>query len=159
MNLVARYFLFAGGALLALLFAFDAFAPKASADNDASARPQPPSTSPPCASSRTRNGPSASCSTRRSRPLYRLPAAPAPQVALAGPEPTPEISWRKPASARPSPSSCRSAQKQAETPAPRKRKVAAKNRAGQPMRFAQQQMRVAQQSQFGFFGGPTGWTW
>ena len=33
MNLVTRYFLFVGGALLALLFAFDAFAPKASADN------------------------------------------------------------------------------------------------------------------------------
>jgi len=34
---LARYFLFAGGALLALLFAFDAFSPKAVADNSSHA--------------------------------------------------------------------------------------------------------------------------
>jgi hypothetical protein len=39
----------------------------------------------------------------------------------------------------------------------RKRKIA-KHRPAAPMQFAQPQMRVAQQSQFGFFGGPR-WTW
>ena len=89
MNLVARYFLFVGGALLALLFAFDAFAPKASANNTAQTTA------------------SVDKSTLRIRSNQKWPdkivfdtsqativpkAAPAPQVALAGPEPTPEIS-------------------------------------------------------------------
>ena len=48
---VARYFLFVGGVLLALLFALDAFAPQqlAVADNTA------PSTRPWCGSVPTRN--------------------------------------------------------------------------------------------------------
>jgi hypothetical protein len=48
--------------------------------------------------------------------------------------------------------------KKPEPQVQRKRKIA-KIRPAQPMQFGQQpQMRVAQQSQFGFFGGPR-WTW
>ena len=74
-------------------------------------------------------------------------AAPAPQVALAGPEPTPEIS----AKARVRETFAQFVPvepKQAETPVQRKRKVAAKPRSSQPMRFAQQQ-------RYGFFGTNT----
>jgi hypothetical protein len=144
MNLVARYFLFVGGALLALLFVFDAFAPKASANNTSQATA------------------SVDKSTLRIRSNQKWPdkivfdttqativpkAAPAPQVALAGPEPTPEIS----AKARVRETFAQFVPvepKQAETPAPRKRKVA-KVRHSQPMRFAQQQ-------RYGFFG-PSTW--
>ena len=73
-------------------------------------------------------------------------AAPAPQVALAGPEPTPEIS----AQARVRETFAQFVPvepKKAETPVQRKRKVA-KTRSNQPMRFAQQQ-------HYGFFGTNT----
>src|SRR5438445_9232324 len=90
---VARYFLFVGGALLALLFVCDAFAPKAVADNTTQA---------------TANQIAAGVdkSTLRIRSDVKWPerivfdttqptivpkAAPV-QVAVAGPEPTPEIS-------------------------------------------------------------------
>ena len=43
--------------------------------------------------------------------------------------------------------------KKPEPQVQRKRKIA-KSRPAAPMQFAQPQMRVAQQSQFGFFGGP-----
>ena len=68
---VARYFLFVGGALLALLFAFDAFAPNAAADL----------TTHPGAGAgvdksvvrirSSRNGRRPSCSTPASRPSFR----------------------------------------------------------------------------------------
>ena len=144
MNLVARYFLFVGGALLALLFAFDAFAPKASADvtKQASAGVD---------KSIVRIHSNQKWPERivfdTTQPTIVPKAEPAPQVALVGPEPTPEISAK---------SRVRETfaqfvpiePKQAETPTPRKRKVAAKSRASQPMRFAQQQ-------RYGFFGTST----
>ena len=88
MNLVARYFLFVGGALMALLFAFDAFAPKASANNTAQATA------------------SVDKSTLRIRSDQKwperivfdttqptiVPQAATEQVALADPEPAQEIS-------------------------------------------------------------------
>jgi hypothetical protein len=144
MNLVARYFLFVGGALLALLFVFDAFAPKASADNA------------------THAGTGVDKSIVRIHSNQKWPerivfdttqptivpkAAPAPQVALAGPEPTPEIS----AKARVRETFAQFVPvepKQAETPVQRKRKVVAKSRSSQPMRFAQQQ-------RYGWFGTST----
>jgi hypothetical protein len=47
--------------------------------------------------------------------------------------------------------------KKPEPQVQRKRKIA-KIRPAPTMQFGQPQMRVAQQSQFGFFGGPR-WTW
>jgi hypothetical protein len=145
MNLVARYFLFVGGALLALLFAFDAFAPKASADNATHAAAG-------VDKSVVRIHSNQKWPERivfdTTQPTIVPKAAPVPQVALAGPEPTPEIS----AKARVRETFAQFvpvAPKQAETPVQRKRKVAAKSRTSQPMRFAQQQ-------RYGFFG-PSTW--
>jgi hypothetical protein len=145
MNLVARYFLFVGGALMAVLFAFDAFAPKAVADNT------------------TQASASVDKSTLRIRSDQKWPEKivfdttqptivpkpePAPQVALAAPAPAPEIS----AQARVRETFAQFVPvepKKAETPALRKRKIA-KIRSSQP------QLRFAQQQHYGFFG-PSTW--
>jgi hypothetical protein len=139
MNLVARYFLYVGGALVAVLFALDAFSPKAVADNTHAA--------------------SVDKTTLRIQSNQKWPerivfdttqptivpkAAPA-QVALAGPEPAPEISAK--ARVRETFAQFVPVEPKAEAPVQRKRKVA-KARAGQPMRFAQQQ-------RYGFFGTST----
>jgi hypothetical protein len=130
---VARYFLFAGGALIALLFALDAFSPKAVADNTGHANA---------------GVDKATLSIRSdvkwpervvfdtSQPTLVPKAAPAQVVALAGPEPAPEIS----AKARVRETFAQFVPvepKQAETPVQRKRKMV-KARPSQPMRFAQQ---------------------
>ena len=144
MNLVARYFLFVGGALLAGLVAFDAFAPKAAANNTAQATA------------------GVDKSTLRIQSNQKWPekivfdttqativpkAAPVQQAALPGPEPTPEISAK--ARVRETFAQFVPAEPKAEAPVQRKRKVA-KVRHTQPMRFAQQQPR------YGFFG-PNTW--
>jgi hypothetical protein len=146
---VARYFLFAGGALLALLYAFDAFSPKAVADN----------------TSHTSAGVDKATLRIRSNVKWPerivfdtteptiVPKAEPAQVALAGPEPAPEIS----AKARVRETFAQFVPvepKQAETPVQRKRKIA-KIHPSQPMRFSQP-TRVAQQSRYGFFG-PSTW--
>jgi hypothetical protein len=130
---VARYFLFAGGALIALLFALDAFSPKAVADNPGHA-----SAGVEKATLRIRSD--VKWPERivfdTSQPTIVPKAAPAQVVALAGPEPAPEISAK---------SRVRETfaqfvpvePKQAETPVQRKRKIV-KARPSQPMRFAQQ---------------------
>jgi hypothetical protein len=141
---VARYFLFVGGVLLTLLFAFDAFAPKAVADNT------------------THAAAGVDKSTLRIRSDVKWPeriifdttqptivpkAAPT-QVAVAGPEPAPEIS----AQARVRETFAQFVPvepKRAETPVQRKRKIA-KTRSSQPMRFAQQQ-------RYGGFWGTSTW--
>lgn len=138
---VARYFLFVGGALLALLFAIDAFAPKASADNTARATA------------------GVDKSTLRIRSVQKwperivfdtteptiVPQAATEQVALAGPEPAPEVSAK--ARVRETFAQFVPAQPKADAPVQRKRKIA-KTRTSQPMRFAQQQ-------RYGFFGTST----
>jgi hypothetical protein len=140
---VARYFLFAGGALIALLFALDAFSPKAVADNTGRA-----SAGVDKAALRIRSD--VKWPERivfdTTQPTIVPKAAPA-QVALAGPEPAPEIS----AKARVRETFAQFVPvepKQAETPVQRKRKIV-KARPSQPM-------RVAQQSRYGFFG-PGAW--
>jgi hypothetical protein len=142
MNLVGRYFLFVGGALLALLFAFDAFAPKAVADNTTNA-----SAAVDKATLRIQSNQKwpERIVFDTTQPTIVPKAAPV-QVAVAGPEPTPEIS----AKARVRETFAQFVPvepKQAETPVQRKRKVA-KVRLSQPMRFAQQQ-------RYGFWGTST----
>lgn len=147
---VARYFLFAGGALVALLFAFDAFSPKAVADNTSHA-----SAGVDKATLRIRSD--VKWPERvvfdTTQPTIVPKAAPA-QVALASPEPAPEIS----AKARVRETFAQFVPvepKQAEAPAQRKRKIVkarsiqiVKARSIQPMRFAQQ-------SRYGYFGTGT----
>ena len=155
---VARYFLFVGGVLLALLFALDAFAPQqvAVASNSAS------SIDKTVVRIRSDQKPPERVVYDMSLPTIVPPAAKS-QVAAAAPfadisaqarvrdtfaqfvpaEAKKLVNQAEPKQAEPT--------KQAETQAPRKRKVVrvAKTRPTQPMRFAQQQQP---QQHFGFFG-------
>jgi hypothetical protein len=144
MNLVARYFLFVGGALMALLVAFDALAPKASANNTTQAQAAASVDKSTLRIQSNQKWPE-KIVFDTTQPTIVPKAAPAPQVALAGPEPAPEIS----AQARVRETFAQFVPvepKKAETPAQRKRKVA-KARHSQPMRFAQQP--------YGFLGTST----
>jgi hypothetical protein len=154
---VARYFLFAGGALLALLYAFDAFSPKAVADSTSHA-----SAGVDKATLRIRSD--VKWPERivfdTTQPTIVPKAEPA-QVALADPEPAPEISAKarvRETFAQFVPVESKQAEKpvskQAEKPVQRKRKIA-KIRPSQPMGFSQP-TRFAQQSRYGFFG-PSTW--
>ena len=149
---VARYFLFVGGVLLALLLAIDAFVPQQTVVASQAA----PSVDKTVVRIRSdqklpeRVVYDTNLPTIVPSQVAVAPSAPAAAPALA--DATAQARVREtfaqfvPAEA-----------KKAEPQAQRKRKVA-KSRPAAPMQFAQPQMRVAQQSQFGFFGGPR-WTW
>jgi hypothetical protein len=147
---VARYFLYVGGVLLALLFVLDAFAPQEVAGAGHSA--------PGIDKSTVRIHSDQKLPERvvydTSLPTIVPPRAAMVIAAAAPPVPAPDVSAQVrvrdtfaqfvPAEAR-----------KLEPQAPRKRKIA-KARSNPPMRFAQQQ----QQPHFGFFGN-IGWnsTW
>ena len=141
---VARYFLFVGGMLLALLFALDAFAPQQMvvADNTA------PSINKTVARIR-------SDQKWPERVVYDtslatiVPPAAATQIAAA---PVAEVSAQarvRDTFAQFVPAEAKKLEKQPEPQAPRKRKIA-KIRPAQPMRVAQQP-----HFGFGFFGSNT----
>ena len=141
---VARYILFVGGMLLALLFALDAFAPQqmAVADNTA------PSINKTVARIR-------SDQKWPERVVYDtslatiVPPAAATQIAAA---PVAEVSAQarvRDTFAQFVPAEAKKLEKQPEPQAPRKRKIA-KIRPAQPMRVAQQP-----RFGFGFFGSNT----
>ncbi|MBA2400588.1 MAG: hypothetical protein H0V72_18190 [Bradyrhizobium sp.] len=146
---VARYFLFVGSVLLALLFALDAFAPQqvAVASNSA------PSIDKTVVRIRSDQKPPERVVYDMSLPTIVPPAAKA-QVAVAPVAPI--IDTNAQARVRDTfaqfvPAEARKVEKQIEPQAPRKRKVAriAKTRSAQPP------MRFAQQQHFGFFGNNT----
>ena len=142
---VARYFLFVGGVLLALLFAIDAFAPQEAA----------------VASVASNGAPSFDRTTVRITSVQKLPervvydtslptiVPPTATVAAAPPARAPELSAQArvrdtfaqfiPAEAR----------KLDQPQAPKKRRIAKARPSQQPVRLAQQQPH------FGFFGGPS----
>jgi hypothetical protein len=149
---VARYFLFVGGILLALIFAIDGF-------------------SPPQALVASQAASSVDKTVVRIRSDQKLPERVVYDTNLPTIVPAPVMAAR--AVAPPSPPSAdasatdSSAQARArdtfaqfvpaeakpEPQVQRKRKIA-KSRPARPMQTAQQsELRVAQQSQFGFFGG------
>jgi len=149
---VARYFLFIGGILLALIFAIDGF-------------------SPPQAVVASRADSSVDKTVVRIRSDQKLPERVVYDTSLPTIVPAPVLAAR--AVAPPAPASAgasatdSSAQARArdtfaqlvpaeakpEPQVQRKRKIA-KSRLARPMQTTQQpQLRVAQQSQFGFFGG------
>jgi hypothetical protein len=150
---VARYFLFVGGVLLALLLAIDAFVPQQTVVASQAA----PSIDKTVVRIRSDQKPPERVVYDTNIPTIVPPPAVTAQVAVAPSAPavadaTAQARVREtfaqfvPAEA-----------KKAEPQGQRKRKIA-KPRPAAPMQFAQPQMRVAQQSQFGFFGGPR-WTW
>jgi hypothetical protein len=149
---VARYFLFVGGVLLALLFVIDAFAPQEAAVASASA----PSID------KTR---SIDKTTVRIKSAQKLPERvvydtslptivppTATVVAAAATARAPEISAQahvRDTFAQFIPAEARKIEKIDQPQAPKKRKIAKAHPSQQPVRLAQQQPH------FGFFGGPT----
>ena len=151
---VARYFLFVGGVLLALLFALDAFAPQqvAVASNSAS------SIDKTVVRIRSDQKPPERVVYDTSLPTIVPPAAKI-QIAAA---PVADLNAQarvRDTFAQFVPAEAKKLAKQVEPQAPRKRKVVrvAKVRSAQPMRFAQQQQQ--QQQHVGFFGNTWNNTW
>jgi hypothetical protein len=142
---VARYFLFVGGLLLALLVALDAFAPQqvAVASNAA------PSIDKTVVRIRSDQKPPERVVYDTSLPTIVPPAAKA-QIAAVPPVPVVDATAQtrvRDTFAQFVPAEAKKLEKQVEPQAPRKRKIA-KSRPAQPLRFAQQQ-------HFGFFGNNT----
>ena len=142
---VARYFLFVGGLLLALLVALDAFAPQqvAVASNAA------PSIDKTVVRIRSDQKPPERVVYDTSLPTIVPPAAKA-QIAAVPPVPVGDATAQtrvRDTFAQFVPAEAKKLEKQVEPQAPRKRKIA-KSRPAQPLRFAQQQ-------HFGFFGNNT----
>jgi hypothetical protein len=145
---VARYFLFVGGVLLALLLAVDAFVPHQ-------------------AVVASQAGPSVDKTVVRIRSDQKPPERVVYDTSLPTIVPPQAVTAQAiaPVAAPASPLADASAQArvretyaqlipaEAKKPVQRKRKIA-RSRPAQPTQFAQRpQMQVAQQSHFGFFGG------
>jgi hypothetical protein len=152
---VARYFLFVGGVLIALLLAIDALVPQQAIVASQAA-------------------PSVNKTVLRIRSDQKLPERVVYDTSLPTIVPPPTMTAQAVAPARTvAPAStladataearvretfAQLVPAEAKKPEPqvqRKRKVAKSRPA--PMQIAQPQMRVAQQSHFGFFGGPSTW--
>ena len=146
---VARYFLFVGGVLLALLLAVDAFVPQQAVVGSQAA----PSVNKTVVRIRSDQKLPERVVYDTSRPTIVPPPAMTAQVtAPVVAPPTPAT-----AQARVRETFAQYVPAEAKKPEPqvqRKRKIG-KSRPAPPTQFAQPpQMRVAQQSHFGFFGGP-----
>jgi hypothetical protein len=144
---VARYFLFVGGVLLALLFAIDALVPQQVAVTSNAA----PSVDKTVVRIRSDQKLPERVVYDTSLPTIVPPAA-AVRVATAPTPPAAEITTQAAAQARVPETFAQlvpAEAKKLDAPVQRKRKIV-KNRAPPP--FAPS-MRIAQQSQFGFFGG------
>ena len=151
---VARYFLFVGGVLVALLLAINAFVP----EQAVVASQAGPSVDKTVVRIRSDQKPPERVVYDTSLPTI----VPRTVTAQAAAPPAPAVaSADATAQARVRDTFAQFVPPEAKKPEPqvqRKRKVA-RSRPAPPMQFGQQpQMRVAQQSQFGFFGGPR-WTW
>ena len=142
---VARYFLFVGGVLLALLFALDAFAPQqlAVADNTA------PSINKTVVRIRSDQKLPERVVFDTSLPTIVPPAAAASQITAAPAAPAADVSAQAQVRDTFAQAEAKKLEKQPEPQAPRKRKIA-KIRPAQPMRVAQQP-----HFGFGFFGSNT----
>jgi hypothetical protein len=154
---VARYFLFIGGVLLALLLAIDALVPQQAVV----ASPAEPSVNKTVVRIRSDQKLPERVVFDTSLPTIVPPPAvmaqvTAPVVARSAPAVAP-ASADATAQARVRETFAQFVPAEAKKPEPqvqRKRKIA-RSRPAPPMQFAQPQMRVAQQSHFGFFGGPS----
>lgn len=145
---VARYFLFVGGVLLALLFAVDALVPQQAVVASQAA----PSVDKTVVRIRSDQKPPERVVYDTSLPTIVPPrAATAQAVAPSVPA---AASADAGAQARVRETFAQFVPAEAKKPEPQRKRKVAKSRP--PMQIAQQrQMRVAQQSHFGFFGGPS----
>ena len=148
---VARYFLFVGGVLLALLLAIDALVPQQAVV----ASQAGPSVDKTVVRIRSDQKPPERVVYDTSLPTIVPPPAVTAQVTVRGRGVRP-ASADATAQARVRETFAQFVPAEAKKPEPqvqRKRKIA-KSRPAPPMQIAQpRQMRVAQQSHFGFFGG------
>ena len=148
---VARYFLFVGGILLALLLAVDALFPQQAVVASQAA----PSVDKTVVRIRSDQKPPERVVYDTSLPTIVPPAVTAQaSAAVAAPSPVAAVALDASAQARVRETFAQfvpSEAKKPEAQVQRKRKVARSRPA--PMQGAQPQMRVAQQSQYGFFGG------
>ena len=149
---VARYFLFVGGVLLALLFAVDALVPKQAVVASQAA----PSVDKTVVRIRSDQKPPERVVYDTSLPTIVPPrAATAQAVAPSVPA---AASADASAQARVRETFAQFVPAEAKKPEPQRKRKVAKSRP--PMQIAQQrQMRVAQQSHFGFFGPSWNSTW
>jgi pyruvate/2-oxoglutarate dehydrogenase complex dihydrolipoamide acyltransferase (E2) component len=147
---VARYFLFVGGVLLALLFAVDALVPQQAVVASQAA----PSVDKTVVRIRSDQKPPERVVYDTSLPTIVPPRAATAQAVAPSVPAAASASADASAQARVRETFAQFVPAEAKKPEPqRKRKVA---RSRPPMQIAQQrQMRVAQQSHFGFFGGPS----
>jgi len=134
---VARYYLFVGGVLLALLFALDAFAPHqvAVASNSAA------SIDKTVVRIRSDQKPPERVVYDTSLPTIVPPAAAKTQIAAVPPAPVADTTAQvrvRDTFAQFVPAEAKKLEKPIEPQAPRKRRIA-KSRPAQPLRFAQQQ--------------------
>ena len=145
---VARYFLFVGGVLLALLLAVDALVPKQAVV----ASQATPSVDKTVVRIRSDQKPPERVVYDTSLPTIVPPrAATAQAVAPSVPA---AASADASDQARVRETFAQFVPAEAKKPEPQRKRKVAKSRP--PMQIAQQrQMRVAQQSHFGFFGGPS----
>jgi hypothetical protein len=147
---VARYFLFVGGVLLALLLAIDALIPQQAAVASQAATSQAaPSFDRTVVRIRSDQKPPERVVFDTSLPTIVPPAATAQAAPVAAPSVVAAAPVDASAQARVRETFAQFVPSEAKKPEQRKRKVA-KNR---PLQGAQPQMRVAQQSHYGFFGG------
>ena len=151
---VARYFLFVGGVLLALLLAIDAFVPQQTVVASQAAS----SIDKTVVRIRSDQKPPERVVYDTNLPTIVPPPAMTAQVAVA-PAASPALADAT-TQARVRDTFAQFVPAEAKKPeqGQRKRKIAKPRPAAPMQQFAQPQMRVAQQSQFGFFGGPR-WTW
>lgn len=147
---VARYFLFVGGVLLALLLAIDALVPQPAAVASQSA----PSVDKTVVRIRSDQKPPERVVYDTSLPTIVPPRAVTAQVVAPSPPAVADAAAQarvRETFAQYVPSEAKKSEPQVQ----HKRKVA-KSRPAAPAQVAQpRQMRVAQQSHFGFFGGST----
>ena len=144
---VARYFLYVGGVLLALIFAFDAFAPQQPVVASNMAGNQVPSIDKTVVRIRSDQKLPERVVYDTSVPTIVPPKPTVVQAAAAPPARVADIT----AQARVRETFAQFVPAEAKKLEPQvqhKRKIA-KSKASQPLRYAQQQPR------FGFFGGPT----
>jgi hypothetical protein len=148
---VARYFLFVGGVLLALLVAIDAFVPQQAVVASQAA----PSVDKTVVRIRSDQKPPERVVYDTSLPTIVPPQAVTAQAVMPAAAPVSPLADAN-AQARVRETFAQLVPTEAKKPASpvqRKRKIA-KSRPAPPTQFAQRpQMQVAQQSHFGFFGG------
>jgi hypothetical protein len=146
---VARYFLFVGGVLLALLLAIDTFVPQETVVASQAA----PSVDKTVVRIRSDQKLPERVVYDTSLPTIVPPLAVTAQVTAPVVAPSAAADATAQTRVRETFAQFVPEAKKPEPQVQRKRKIAKSRPA--PMQFAQPQMRVAQQSQFGFFGGPS----